>query len=193
MGWGALPAPPQQADNKLYGMPPETFLGNHSKVKDFITQWEQYWSLNYNNALIRVPYTRAMLFLTYVRGDLTTSWTASMGADLNNEVRRTHNCHGCAVLRLFLKSLSLDMMAHDHGIVHMTITCQDPVHGGSYVVPGCAYRLLGLDCPIVVSRDLLCCHMVFAYSSVVCRYVSPLATAFIDAWGCTSTLSLVVD
>ena len=34
-----------------------------------------------------------MLFLTYIKGDLTTSWSASMRADLNNEVRRTHNPH----------------------------------------------------------------------------------------------------
>ena len=87
VGWGALPAPPQQADNKLYGLPPDTFTGSCSKVKDFITQWERYWSLNYNNALMRVPYTQAMLFLTYIKGDLMTSWSASMGADLNNEVR----------------------------------------------------------------------------------------------------------
>ena len=41
VGWGALPpAPPQQADNRLYGVPPDTFLGNRAKVKDFITQWE---------------------------------------------------------------------------------------------------------------------------------------------------------
>ena len=71
--------------------------------------------------------------------------------------------------------------------------CQDPVHGGSYMVPGSAYRLLGSDCPSIVSRDLLHRHMVFAYSSVVRCYVSPLATAFIDVWGCTSMLSIVVD
>ena len=40
---------------------------------------------------MRVPYTRAMLFLTYIKGDLTTSWASSMGVDLNNEVRRTAN------------------------------------------------------------------------------------------------------
>ena len=91
MGWGALPAPPQQADSKLYGLHVDTFTGSCSKVKDLIMQWEQYWSLNYNNALMRVPYTRAMLFLTYIKGDLMTSWSSSMGADLNNEVRRTRN------------------------------------------------------------------------------------------------------
>ena len=36
------------------------------------------------------------LYLSYVaphlyQGDLTTSWSSSMGVDLNNEVRRTHN------------------------------------------------------------------------------------------------------
>ena len=30
---------------------------------------------------------------------------------------------------------------------------------------GCAYWVLGSDCPIVMSRDLLHYHMVFAYSS----------------------------
>ena len=61
------------------------------------------------------------------------------------------------------------------------------------MVPGCAYRLLGSDCPIVVSRDLSRGHVVLLTRLVLSRYVSPLATAFIDAWGCTSTLSLVVD
>ena len=61
VGWGTLPAPPQQADGKLYSLAPDTFTGNCSKVKDFITQWEQYWSLNYNNTLMRVP-----LHLSYV-------------------------------------------------------------------------------------------------------------------------------
>ena len=33
------------------------------------------------------------------------------------------------------------------------------------MVPGRAYWLLGSDCPTVVSRDLLHCHMISAYSS----------------------------
>ena len=66
-------------------------MGDCLKVKDFITQWERYWSLNYNNTLMRVPYMRAMLFLTYIKGSLMTSWSSSIGIDLNTEVRRTHN------------------------------------------------------------------------------------------------------
>ena len=61
------------------------------------------------------------------------------------------------------------------------------------MVPGRAYCLLGLDCPIVVSRDLSHGQMVLLTRFVLSHYVSPLATAFIDVWGCTSTLSVVVD
>ena len=32
------------------------------------------------------------------------------------------------------------------------------------MVPGCAYWLLGSDCPLVVSRDLFHGYVVFAYS-----------------------------
>ena len=61
------------------------------------------------------------------------------------------------------------------------------------MVPGCAYCLLGSDCPIVVSWDLSHGQMVLLTHLMLSCYVSPLATAFIDAWGCTSTLSVVVD
>ena len=61
------------------------------------------------------------------------------------------------------------------------------------MVPGRAYCLLGSDCPIVVPRDLSHGHEVLLTCLVLSRYVSPLATAFIDAWSCTSTLSLVAD
>ena len=61
------------------------------------------------------------------------------------------------------------------------------------MVPGHAHCALGLDCPIIVSWDLSDGHVVLLTCLVVCRYVSLLATAFIDVWGCTSTLSLVAD
>ena len=61
------------------------------------------------------------------------------------------------------------------------------------MVPGRAYCLLGSDCPIIVSWDLSHGQMVLLTCLVLSRYVLPLATAFIDVWGCTSTLSVVVD
>ena len=56
-------------------------------------------------------------------------------------------------------------MADKWALVDSGAMCQDPIHGGSYMVPGHAYCLLGSDCPIVVSRDLLHCHAISAYLS----------------------------
>ena len=37
--------------------------------------------------MMRTPYTRAMLFLTYFKGPLTTDWTSVMNQYLNTQVR----------------------------------------------------------------------------------------------------------
>ena len=57
------------------------------------------------------------------------------------------------------------------------------------MVPGRAYRLLGSDCPIVVSRDLLHYHMISCLLVLCCLVVSRRSPQpSFDAWGCTSTL-----
>ena len=72
---------------------------------------------------------------------------------------------------------------HIKGDNTSTDLCQDPVHGGFYMVPGRAYRLLGSDCPIIVSRDLSHSHAVLLTRLVLSCYVSPLATAFVWCMG----------
>ena len=57
VGQGA-PLPPH-VDNKLYGQRPDIFTGDKQKAREFITQWDLYWSLNFNAAMMRTPYTRA--------------------------------------------------------------------------------------------------------------------------------------
>ena len=84
-GRGA-PLPPN-VDNKLFGQSPDIFTGDKRKAREFITQWDLYWSLNYNAAMMRTPYTRAMLFLTYFKGPLTANWTTVMNRHLNAQVR----------------------------------------------------------------------------------------------------------
>ena len=61
-------------DNKLYGQSPDIFTGDKQKAREFITQWDLYWSLNFNVAMMKTPYTRAMLFLTFFKGPLTANW-----------------------------------------------------------------------------------------------------------------------
>ena len=74
-------------DNKLYGQSPDIFTGDKQKAREFITQWDLYWSLNFNAVMMRTPYTRAMLFLTFFKGPLTANWTSVMNWHLNTQVR----------------------------------------------------------------------------------------------------------
>ena len=74
-------------DNKLYSQSPDIFTGDKQKARKFITQWDLYWSLNFNTAMLRTPYTRAMLFLTFFNGPLTANWTSVMNHHLNTQVR----------------------------------------------------------------------------------------------------------
>ena len=97
-GGGGVPPPrprgaghgaplPSHVDNKLYGQSPDIFTGDKWKAREFITQWDLYWSLNFNAAMMRMPYTRAMLFLTFFKGPLTANWTSIMNRHLNTQVR----------------------------------------------------------------------------------------------------------
>ena len=77
---------PPHVDNKLYSQSPDIFTGDKQKAREFITQWDLYWSLNFNAAMMRTPYTRAMLFLTFFKGPLTANWTSIMNWHLNTQV-----------------------------------------------------------------------------------------------------------
>ena len=79
------PLPPH-VDNKLYSQSPDIFTGDKRKAREFITQWNLYWSLNFNVAMMRTPFTRAMLFLTFFKGPLTANWTSVMNRHLNTQV-----------------------------------------------------------------------------------------------------------
>ena len=81
-----VPLPPH-VDSKLYGQSPDIFTGDKQKAQEFITQWNLYWSLNFNAMMMRTPYTRAMLFLTYFKGPLTANWTSVMNWYLNTQVQ----------------------------------------------------------------------------------------------------------
>ena len=81
-----VPLPPH-VDSKLYGQSPDIFTGDKWKARKFITQWDLYWSLIFNAMMMRMPYTRAMLFLTYFKGPLTANWTSIMNRHLNTHVR----------------------------------------------------------------------------------------------------------
>ncbi len=59
---------PQAQQGKLVGEPPTIYDGDRKKTTLFINEWELYWAVNNNNALMINPYRRAMFFLTYIKG-----------------------------------------------------------------------------------------------------------------------------
>ena len=85
-GAGAGGPLPPNIDNKLFGQSPNIFTGDKGKAQEFITQWDLYWSPNYNVAMMIMPHTHAMLFLTFFKGPLRANWTSVMKQHFNTQV-----------------------------------------------------------------------------------------------------------
>jgi hypothetical protein len=81
------PAPllPQDKE-ELKGQEPIVFNGDRSKTEEFLTQWELYSGVNYAHSAIQMPFTRAMLFLTYIQGAQVNEWVAAQSTRLIGDV-----------------------------------------------------------------------------------------------------------
>ena len=86
-----LPGPeaPRGSD-KLIGNPPSIFNGDKTKSEEFSTQWQLYEGVNMTNNQMRIPFQRAMLFLTYLQGPLVNEWVKAMSAWLRLQVTNFH-------------------------------------------------------------------------------------------------------
>jgi hypothetical protein len=80
------PAPLPQDKEELKGQEPIVFKGDRSKTEEFLTQWELYSGVNYAHSAIQMPFTRAMLFLTYVQGAQVNEWVAAQSTRLIGDV-----------------------------------------------------------------------------------------------------------
>ena len=77
--WGPPPLPmPQVQQGKLVGEPPTIYDGDRKRTTLFINEWELYWAVNNDNALMINPYRRAMFFLTYVKGTKVNEWVMAV-------------------------------------------------------------------------------------------------------------------
>jgi hypothetical protein len=87
---GNLPPAPLwgPGTNKLVGNPPLIFKGDRTQSEEFITQWEMYEGVNISNNLMRNPYQRLLLFMTYIQGPLVNEWIKSMNAWLRLQITR---------------------------------------------------------------------------------------------------------
>jgi hypothetical protein len=86
-----MPIPPAPIilggrNDKLVGNTPLIFTGEHSKAKEFITQWQLYEGVNITNDLMRNAYQRAMLFLTYIQGPIVNKWVKGVNTWLRGQI-----------------------------------------------------------------------------------------------------------
>jgi hypothetical protein len=80
------PAPLPQDEEELKGQEPIVFKGDRSKTEEFLTQWELYSGVNYAHSAMQMPFTRAMLFLTYVQGAQVNEWVTAQSTRLIGDV-----------------------------------------------------------------------------------------------------------
>ena len=82
-GGGGLPAgrggDPNDRSNgtKLSGKEPAIFNGDCSKAEAFLLEWTIYRLLNGEQDIMRQPFSRVMLFLTFIKGPDVQEWTSS--------------------------------------------------------------------------------------------------------------------
>jgi hypothetical protein len=62
------------SNGKLSSKEPTVFTGDRKDAESFILEWQIYQMLNYNAAVMRQPFTRAMLFLSFIKGPVVHEW-----------------------------------------------------------------------------------------------------------------------
>jgi hypothetical protein len=62
------------SNGKLSGKEPNVFTGDRKDAESFILEWQIYQMLNYDAAVMRQPFTRATLFLSFIKGPGVHEW-----------------------------------------------------------------------------------------------------------------------
>ncbi|KAH9053358.1 hypothetical protein EDB87DRAFT_1690387 [Lactarius vividus] len=62
---------------RFMGKEPLIFMGDCTRVQQFLTQWELFVETNYDNPAFTLPYCKALIFLTYIQGDHVNEWVLS--------------------------------------------------------------------------------------------------------------------
>lgn len=58
----------------MKGDAPEHFKGDRSKTERFIRQFNNYFIINFQNEVMRVPYSRVAMACSYMKGDRVEEW-----------------------------------------------------------------------------------------------------------------------
>src|SRR6266403_3101657 len=107
-GGGGGPGGGLAGHRKLSGNPPRIFNGDRTTSVGFLLEWELYYEINRHVDVMNQPYTRSMLFLTYIQGDDVQSWVMKQVLWLRNEV----NAGGVQPINEWLWRETLRMFGH---------------------------------------------------------------------------------
>ena len=72
--------PDDRNGTKLSGKEPAIFDGDRSKAEAFLLEWTIYRLLNGEQDIMRQPFSRVMLFLTFIKGPNVQEWAGSQVA-----------------------------------------------------------------------------------------------------------------
>ena len=72
---------------KLSGKEPVIFDGDRSKAKAFLLEWAIYSMLNSEQDIMRQPFSRIMLFLTFIKGPNIQEWVSMQVSWLERRLR----------------------------------------------------------------------------------------------------------
>ncbi len=84
-GGGGGPGGGLAGHRKLSRNPPRIFNGDCTASIGFLMEWELYYEINRHVDVMSQPYTRCMLFLTYIQGDKVQNWVMKQILWLRNE------------------------------------------------------------------------------------------------------------
>jgi hypothetical protein len=65
---------PADNNGRLSGKEPTVFTGDRKDTESFILEWQIYQMLNYSAAVMCQPFTRATLFLSFIKGPAVHEW-----------------------------------------------------------------------------------------------------------------------
>jgi Ty3 transposon capsid-like protein len=68
------PSPRNGEGGNLLGTPPSVFTGDRTKAQAFLDAIAVWRAVNYKKEVMRDPYTRTALILTFIKGDNVNSW-----------------------------------------------------------------------------------------------------------------------
>ena len=71
-GGGGNPNPPH---DKLSGQQPTIFDGDRQKSEAFMQEWNIYWGINRFTPQMVNPFSRVLMFLSFIKGDKVHEWT----------------------------------------------------------------------------------------------------------------------